>query len=112
MRRVLTVLVIAAAGTLGSVVPAAATTSVTASATPSVTPSGQCSAAYYDNDARFGPADLPTTGKVGFELLGYHRTGAMSTTAFLAKYYDPAANGAADGWIYPPKNGYVLLPDG
>jgi hypothetical protein len=108
MRRVLTVLALATAGLLGSVVPAAATTSAGASATLS----GQCSAAYYDNDARFGPADLPATGKVGFELIGYHRTGALSTTDFLAKYYNPTANGGAGGWIYPPKNGYVLTPDG
>lgn len=107
MRRILAALVLAAAGLLGSVVPAAATTSAT-----SATPSDQCSAAYYDNDARLGPLDLPSTGKVGFELIGYRRTGGMNSADFLAKYYDPIANGGAGGWIYPPKNGYVLLPDG
>jgi hypothetical protein len=108
MRRILTALALAAAGVLGSVVPAAATTSATASATPS----DQCSAAYHGNDARLGPADLPTTGTVGFELIGYRRTGSMSTADFLAKYYDPTANSGTGGWIYPPKNGYLLTPDG
>ncbi|NUR28528.1 MAG: TNT domain-containing protein [Catenulispora sp.] len=108
VRRILTSLALAAAGLLSSVVPATAATSATASATPS----DQCSAAYYDDDARLGPADLPSTGKVGFELIGYRRTGGMSATDFLAKYYDPTANGGSGGWLYPPKNGYLLAPDG
>lgn len=108
MRRILTALALAAAGVLGSVVPAAATTSAAVSATPS----DQCSAAYLNNDARLGPADLPTTGAVGFELIGYRRTGSMSTADFLARYYDPTANSGTGGWIYPPKNGYLLTPDG
>src|SRR3954447_24234147 len=91
MRRFLTAVVLVGAGLLGSVVPAAATTSATASATSS----DQCSAAYYNNDARLGPATLPTTGKVGFELIGYRRTGGMSTADFLAKYYDSTGNGGA-----------------
>ncbi|NUR61497.1 MAG: TNT domain-containing protein [Catenulispora sp.] len=105
----LTALALAAAGLLGSIGPAAATTSGAAS---SATPIDQCSAAYHDNDARLGPADLPSIGRVGFELIGYRRTGGLSDADFLAKYYDPAANGGAGGWIYPPKNGYVLTPGG
>jgi hypothetical protein len=108
MRRFLTAMVLAGAGLLGSVVSAAATTSATAAANSS----DQCSAAYHNDDARLGPATLPSTGKVGFELIGYRRTGGMNTADFLAKYYDPTGNGGAGGWIYPPKNGYVLTPDG
>jgi hypothetical protein len=36
----------------------------------------------------------------------------LNDQAFLAKYYDPAANGGKGGWIYPPDNGYVIGPDG
>jgi hypothetical protein len=116
----LTALALAAAGVLGAAVPAAATTSgtvsttrsATAAATASAPPSDQCSAAYYGDDARLGPAELPSTGNVGFELIGYRRTGGMSAADFLAKYYDPAANGGAGGWIYPPENGYLLATDG
>ena len=90
MRRILTALALTAAGVFGSVVPAAATTSGAAPATPA----DQCSAPYHDGDARLGPADLPSAGKVGFELLGYRRTGGMSAAAFLAKYYDPPPTAA------------------
>lgn len=112
MRRTLTALAFAAAAVLGSVVPAAATAAGTASAPATTLASDQCSAAYYGGDARLGPADLPSTGNVGFELIGYRRTGGMSAADFLAKYYDPSANSGAGGWIYPPENGYVLTPDG
>ncbi|NUP50367.1 MAG: TNT domain-containing protein, partial [Catenulispora sp.] len=109
MRKVLTALALAA-GLVVSAVPASASASATASAT--ATPADQCSAAYYDGDARLGPADLPTSGKVGFELIGYHRTGTQTPADFLAQYYDPAANGGRGGWIYPPQNGYLLTPGG
>ena len=72
----------------------------------------ECSAAYFDGDARLGPAQLPFFGPVGFELLGYRRTGALTPQQFLAKYYNPTANGGAGGWIYPPDNGYVIGPHG
>ncbi|GAB6897175.1 TNT domain-containing protein [Kineosporia succinea] len=67
-----------------------------------------CSADFADGDRRLGPATLPNTGRVGHELKGYHRTGSLSASAFLAQYYDSAAN----SWIYPPQNGYELRPDG
>ncbi|MFJ6618796.1 TNT domain-containing protein [Kitasatospora sp. NPDC091335] len=83
-----------------------------ASAAPAATPSDQCSAAFRHDDARLGPADLPTTGPVGRQLAGYQRTGGASDQAFLGQYYDPAGNGGKGGWIYPPSDGYVTLPDG
>ncbi|MFG2843967.1 TNT domain-containing protein [Kitasatospora sp. NPDC048296] len=94
----------AAAAVLAPSIPAAADTKAT--------PSGQCSAAFFDNDARLGPQDLPTTGPVGWQLIGYQRTGGASDQDFLTKYYDQAANGGKGGWIYPPADGYATLPDG
>ncbi|MFC5909171.1 TNT domain-containing protein [Streptacidiphilus monticola] len=75
-------------------------------------PSDACSAAYEAGDARLGPEQLPTTGPVGRELVGYQRTGGTSAAAFLAEFWDPAANGGAGGWRYPPQNGYLLAPNG
>ncbi|MER7753219.1 TNT domain-containing protein [Kitasatospora sp. NPDC097643] len=90
----------------------AATGTTTGTATRTATPSDECSAEFYHGDKRLGPADLPTTGRVGHQLLGYQRTGGESEQKFLATYYDPAANNGSGGWIYPPANGYVTLPDG
>ncbi|WP_030059464.1 TNT domain-containing protein [Streptomyces novaecaesareae] len=101
----------AAAAVLAPSLPAAAAAPATTAAR-AATPSDQCSAAFHDDDARLGPQDLPTTGRVGRQLLGYQRTGGASDQDFLAKYYDPAANGGKGGWIYPPADGYVTLPDG
>ncbi|MCX4747450.1 TNT domain-containing protein [Kitasatospora sp. NBC_01287] len=68
------------------------------------TPSDQCSAAFHQGDFRLGPEQLPSTGPVGRQLLGYRRTGGASVPDFLAKYYDSAAG----SWKYPPQNGYLL----
>lgn len=68
------------------------------------TPLDQCSAAAFDTDPRLGPADLPTFGPVGFELVGYRRTGDETPQQFLAKYYNPTTN----GWNSPPADGYVV----
>ncbi|MFJ9951680.1 TNT domain-containing protein [Kitasatospora sp. NPDC091207] len=76
------------------------------------TPSDECSAADFHGDPRLGPEDLPRTGPVGRELIGYRRTGGLSEDKFLATYYSPTANNGGPGWIYPPANGYVTLPDG
>ncbi len=67
-----------------------------------------CSADFEDGDRRLGPADLPTSGTVGWELKGYRRTGSLPAAAFLAEYYDATAN----SWIYPPQNGYQVRADG
>ncbi|WP_329582518.1 TNT domain-containing protein [Kitasatospora sp. NBC_01250] len=69
------------------------------------TPSDQCSAAFANGDARLGPAQLPGTGPVGWQLFGYQRTGGTSESAFLAQYYDSAAG----SWRYPPDNGYLVV---
>lgn len=71
-----------------------------------------CSETFYQGDRRLGPAVLSNQGLAGFELIGYQRTGALTPAAFLATYYDPTANSGAGGWIYPPSNGYALLPNG
>jgi nicrotizing toxin Mtb-like protein len=75
-------------------------------------PIDDCSAAFFDGDKRLGPEALPSLGVVGFELVGYHRTGGLSPTAFLAMYYNPNANSGMGGWIYPPDNGYVVGANG
>lgn len=91
-------------------------TALLAPAVPSVAApawdSAQCSATYFDGDARLGPAELPDRGPVGRQLVGYRRTGWESVRRFLATYYDPAANGGQGGWRYPPDNGYVIAPNG
>ena len=122
MRRTLLALALAAAG-LCAAVPATASAadaptrsaaSSAASTAPTASLGGldQCSADFFAGDARLGPATLPRLGRVGFELIGYRRTGGMSDQAFLGQYYDPTANGGSGGWIYPPDDGYVLGPDG
>lgn len=67
-----------------------------------------CSDAFYQNDPRLGPRDLPDSGPVGDELAGYHRTGYLTTTQFLDDYYS-AATGS---YIYPPELGYALDVNG
>lgn len=96
---------------LAPALPATAADAATAGAA-TTTPSDECSAADYHGDVRLGPEDLPTTGPVGRELIGYKRTGNLSEDKFLATYYSPTANNGNPGWIYPPANGYVTLPDG
>jgi hypothetical protein len=72
----------------------------------------ECSANSYQGDKRLGPARLPRLGLVGLEMIGYRRTGDLSTADFLAQYYDSTLNGGTGGWIYPPQNGYQLHPNG
>jgi len=108
MRRTLIALGLAVAGLVGSAVPAVADAAVRTAGAPV----DACSADFYGGDARLGPAALPVVGKVGFELIGYRRTGGMSAAGFLAKYYDPTANGGKGGWIYPPANGYLVAGNG
>ena len=43
-------------------------------------------------------------GLVGFELLGYQRTGDLTAQQLFAQYYDSTTS----SWIYPPDNGYVI----
>ena len=99
--------------TTGGAAPAVTATPTpggTATSTP-VDPA-TCSADFFSADPRLGPATLPTRGRVGYELLGYHRTGSLTPAAFLSSYYDPTLYGGTGGWIYPPDNGYQLRPNG
>jgi hypothetical protein len=72
----------------------------------------QCSVEDFNGDPRLGPRELPTWGSVGFELLSYDRFGGLTPAQFLATYWDPAANGGAGGWRYPPANGFLIGPFG
>ncbi|MFG2536034.1 TNT domain-containing protein [Streptomyces sp. NPDC048511] len=58
-------------------------------------------------DARLGPQWLPSTKQapVGPLLKGYKRTGSLSPSAFLNKYWEgPADTGS---WKYPPNDGFA-----
>ncbi|MFC1430708.1 TNT domain-containing protein [Streptacidiphilus sp. N1-3] len=117
IRRTAAALIAAGALLLGTALgagsaQAAGTAPGAAPALSSGTPLDQCSAAFHDNDSRLGPAQLPLLGRVGLELLGYHRSGSLSESALLATYYSPTANSGSPGWIYPPDNGYLLTPGG
>jgi hypothetical protein len=101
---------ITAAAVLGAVVavaPAAGAAPMPAAAPAAHQPifSSTCSADFYEGDSRLGPADLPNIGSVGFELLGYHRTGDLSEQNFLSTYWNPTTS----SWIYPPDNGYLVI---
>ena len=80
----------------------------TGSAQAAATPLDQCSTAYHADDSRLGPQQLPLLGRVGFELLGYSRSGGLGDARLLAQYYSPTTS----SWIYPPDNGYLLDRDG
>lgn len=68
----------------------------------------ECSAELHQGDYRLGPATLPMLGDVGFQLVGYSRTGYRPVDVFLDRFYDEAAG----SWRYPPADGYLLDPDG
>ena len=78
----------------------------------STTPASECSAADFNGDARLGPADLPTQGSVGLELRTYDRLAGLTPEQFIATYWDPAAQGGAGGWRFPPFDGFLLDPNG
>ncbi|MFB4426768.1 TNT domain-containing protein [Streptomyces sp. QL37] len=65
-----------------------------------------CTGEFLD-DARLGPQWLPSTKQapVGPLLKGYKRTGGLSPSAFLNKYWEgPADTGS---WKYPPNDGFA-----
>lgn len=64
----------------------------------------ECSAEVYTGDQRLGPEQLPTLGPVGFQLLGYSRSGYQPVDTFLDTYYDEDAG----SWRYPPEDGFAL----
>ena len=77
-----------------------------------VTPPDQCSTEDFGGDPRLGPRDLPTAGSVGLELRTYDRLAGLTAEQFLAMWWDPAAQGGAGGWRFPPDNGFLLGPHG
>ncbi|MGW4378383.1 TNT domain-containing protein [Kitasatospora sp. NPDC004531] len=87
---------------------AAPTAAAAAPAELRITLTTECSADFRHGDSRLGPDQLPDSGPVGRQLIGYLRTGLQSEQQFLARYYDSAAG----SWKYPPSNGYLLMPDG
>ena len=87
-------------------------TAGTATAAGSRTAEHECSAAFFDGDARLGPEVLPVQGEVARELRGYERTGNMTVPRFLARFWDPTAGGGVGGFVFPPDNGYVIASDG
>ncbi|MFD9500058.1 TNT domain-containing protein [Streptomyces sp. NPDC060035] len=61
----------------------------------------------FRGDARMGPKWLPNRDQapVGPLLKGYKRTGSLSPSAFLKKYWEgPADTGS---WKYPPNDGFA-----
>lgn len=101
MRRILVLTVACGAVLSGAAAPALATTPVAGIVRP--VPRA-CSAAYFDGNRLLGPQTLPVAGRVGRELRRYRRTGNLTVTGFLARYYDTATG----SWRYPPDNGYVI----
>ncbi|HEU5003547.1 MAG TPA: TNT domain-containing protein [Actinomycetota bacterium] len=71
-----------------------------------------CSTAYFGGDNRLGPEDLPTSGPILPIVRHYDRLAGLTPAQFLATYWDPAANGGAGGWRYPPANGFMLNGQG
>ncbi|MFE7134475.1 TNT domain-containing protein [Streptomyces sp. NPDC057638] len=67
-----------------------------------------CTGAFGD-DARLGPKYLPKkkTAPVGPLLKGWQRTGELTRSAFLTKYWEgPAQTGS---WKYPPHDGFAVV---
>ncbi|MGA4837910.1 TNT domain-containing protein [Streptomyces sp. G45] len=63
----------------------------------------------YEGDSRLGPQWLPKKKQrpVGPLLKGWKRTGALSPSAFLKKYWQgPADTGT---WKYPPNDGFATV---
>jgi hypothetical protein len=105
--------VIAALVSCGALLfPAATTAAAADQAARTANATTGCSADYFGGDARLGPRELPDTGVVGAQLIGYDRTGGLTAQGLLTRYYDPAANGGQGGWIYPPADGYLTRADG
>ncbi|AYN43110.1 DUF4237 domain-containing protein [Streptomyces dangxiongensis] len=63
----------------------------------------------YQDDARLGPKHLPRSWEapVGPLLRNYRRTGGLSATAFLARYWKDEDPQGPAGWKYPPNDGFA-----
>lgn len=100
----LAVLVVFAAAPAAPAAPAAQA-ALTASAAAQPEP---CTGAF-ENDARLGPEYLPRPWQrpVGPLLVGYERTGQLSSADFLKKFWEgPAGTGS---WKYPPHDGFAVI---
>jgi hypothetical protein len=75
-------------------------------------PARTCSNAFFDGDSRLGPAQLQQTGAVAPMLAGYDRLAGLTAEEFIARYWDPTANGGSGGWRFPPADGFLLRPTG
>ncbi|MER5840355.1 TNT domain-containing protein [Streptomyces prasinus] len=73
-------------------------------------PPAPCTGAYRD-DARLGPETLPRPWEapVGPLLKDYRRTGDLSPSAFLAKYWKDEDPEGPAGWKYPPNDGFAEI---
>ncbi|MFG2647987.1 TNT domain-containing protein [Streptomyces sp. NPDC048436] len=74
-------------------------------------PHAPCTGEFH-KDARLGPKWLPKKGQepVGPLLKGWKRTGGLSPSAFLKKYWEgPAESGS---WKYPPNDGFETVNGG
>lgn len=79
-----------------------------AGALSSTAPHEPCTGEFRE-DARLGPKWLPGKRQepVGPLLRGWKRTGGLSPSAFLKKYWEgPADSG---GWKYPPNDGFETV---
>lgn len=84
--------------------PAASTTAAPSSAAPHEPCTGE-----FHKDARLGPKWLPKKWQepVGPLLKGWQRTGGLSPSSFLKKYWEgPADSGS---WKYPPNDGFETV---
>ncbi|GAA5186658.1 hypothetical protein GCM10023322_33410 [Rugosimonospora acidiphila] len=79
---------------------------------PGAPPNAPQTTAFYNNNALFGPLNLPTASPVGPLLAGYQRFGAQSESEWLKNYTVPATSTTPVRLFFPPQNGYVLGPDG
>lgn len=87
-----------AAGAVGTAGAAGVSSSAAAEAAP-------CTGRF-QGDARLGPAHLAAPSQRPFAALlaGWQRTGGLSPSAFLSKYWEgPADTGS---WKYPPNDGF------
>ncbi|MFD9903829.1 TNT domain-containing protein [Streptomyces sp. NPDC059063] len=86
----------------------ASTPQAGASASNSASKPEPCTGAFQD-DARLGPQWLPKKWQrpVGPLLKGWKRTGGLTPSAFLKKYWQgPADTGS---WKYPPNDGFATV---
>jgi hypothetical protein len=87
--------------------PGSATTTAPGSATAATLLDEPVCTGEHLGDARLGPEHLPgpLEPRVGPLLQGWRRTGSLTPSAFLEKYWTGPAEGG--GWKYPPNDGFA-----